>query len=296
MQTYVKHLGYKNVGRRGASSVKSHLKYMEQRKNEHGEKEKRELYNHSDNVERINFYKEMDNVNRGVLAHKLVISMDGKTNKEQNIDLKELTRRTISKFEQKHNCKLNWVACNHEGKNPHSHIIILGKDSNDKKVYIMPKHLRQLKSIADKERKLMYERNVERIKIEPVRQPLEFNKSLEKQELLKRERELKNQIEQVKKLKNKLKSNTSKAYKDLDKQEKTLEGNLEDVKSKQKLDKTFNHIDKQLDHEQQLEKNMKSELTKNMRQDLDKEIDKTVEKSIEDVLQHELTRDRGLGR
>jgi hypothetical protein len=228
--------------------------------------------------------------------------MDGKTNKEQNIDLKELTRRTISKFEQKHNCKLNWVACNHEGKNPHSHIIILGKDSNDKKVYIMPKHLRQLKSMADKERELMHNRNVERIKIEPVRQHLEFNKSLDKdlekerRELLKRERELKNQIEQVKKLKNKLKSNTSKAYKDLDKQEKTLEGNLEDVKSKQELDKTFNHIDKQLDHEQQLEKNMKSELTKNMQQDLDKEVDRTIEKAVEDVLQHELTRDKGLGR
>jgi len=172
MQTYVKHLGYKNTGKRGSSSVKAHTKYMEQRKNELGEREKRELYNHENEIDRIKFFKEIDNINstKGVLAHKLVISMDKDTRDAQNIDLKELTRRTINKYEQKNNCKLKWIACNHEGKNPHSHIIILGQDSNKKKVYIMQKHLRELKRIADKERKLMYERNIERLKIEQTQE------------------------------------------------------------------------------------------------------------------------------
>jgi trimethylamine:corrinoid methyltransferase-like protein len=85
-------------------------------------------------------------------------------------------------------------------------------------------------------------------------------------------------------------------YKDLDKQEKALEGNLKDIQSKQELDKTFNNIDKQLDHEQKIERNMKTELTKDIKQNLDKEVDRTIEKAIEDVLEHELTRDRGLGR
>lgn len=188
MQTYVKHLGYKSGGRKGSSSIKSHVKYMEQRKDEQGERERREIFNHENQIDRIDFYKSMDKLPiKGVLAHKLIISMDRTTRNTQDIDLKELTRRTIGQYEQEKNCKLNWVSCIHESKNPHSHIVILGQDSNNKRVYIMPKDLRQLKKIADRERKLMEERNIERLKLDPKGLKLDLNKQLDHERKLEKD-------------------------------------------------------------------------------------------------------------
>ena len=299
MQTYVKHLGYKNNSNKGSIAIKSHIKYIEQRVDEKGLAQQRELYNNENNISRIDFYNEMDKLpKRGVLAHKLIISMDRDTNKEQNIDLKELTRRTINIYEQKHNCKLNWIATNHEGKNPHSHIVVLGKDSNNKNVYIMPKNLTQLKKIADKERTYMHERNINRLKLERNHDlKLERNhdfkleqklnpeiKKVQKQ-LQKQENEVRIELDRTKRLKEKLKIKTSKVFKDLDNKENKLEKKLEIIQNEKELNHTFENIDNQLKNEQEIEENLKPELTNDLKHELSHEIQDDIKIEIE--LEHE---------
>lgn len=168
MQTFVKHLGYKShkggKSSKGIGTIKAHIKYIQSRPNEQGEKETRELFGKDGESSRQDFCKLLDEQpQKGVIAHKLCISMDRKDYEAQKIDLKELTRDTMSAWEAKLGRQLNWTACIHlKDSNPHVHIVVAGRDQGGKELYIKDNDLERLKKIADRERGLQAERNTAR--------------------------------------------------------------------------------------------------------------------------------------
>lgn len=166
MKTYVKALGYYKHTKSGknAAKVKAHLKYIEQRPNDLGEREKRELFNEKDAVSRKDFQKLLDDQEKtGVIAHKLCISMNRKDMESGNIDLKELTRQSMAAFEAKQGRKLNWIATIHDkDSNPHIHIVVAGRDTAGREVRLGNLQVKQLKNCVDIEQKRERERNLGR--------------------------------------------------------------------------------------------------------------------------------------
>lgn len=193
MQTFVKHLGYKSYkggkASKGMKAIKAHLKYIENRQDEHGNRDPRELFDKESKTSRQDFYKILkEQPERGVIAHKLCISMDRKDYEAQKIDLKELTRDTMSAWEAKTGRQLNWIACIHDKEsNPHVHIVVAGRDQGGKEIAIMKGDLERLKRFSDHQRELQAERNKER----EVTQEKEFNpeKQIEHEKSLEKEPE-----------------------------------------------------------------------------------------------------------
>lgn len=159
---YKSHKGGKNA--QGMKAIKAHLKYIQTRKNEQEEKAYRELFGKEGKVERGEFYESLkEQPERGVIAHKFVLSMERMDFENKEIDYKELTKDIMSAYEAKIGKELNWIACFHDkDKNPHVHLVIAGRDSKDREIVFMPQQLKQLKSIAEKECERHAERNKER--------------------------------------------------------------------------------------------------------------------------------------
>jgi type IV secretory pathway VirD2 relaxase len=189
MQTFVKHLGYTShkggKSSKGMSRIKAHLKYIENRKDEQGQKPHREVFDKDGETTRKDFYKTLKTQpEKGVIAHKLCISMDRKDYEQQKIDLKELARDTMAAWEAKTGRQLNWVACIHDKhSNPHVHIVVAGRDLSGKEVTIMKRDLDRLKNVSDRQREQQAERNMERgidqgREFEPFKQ-LEYERTLE---------------------------------------------------------------------------------------------------------------------
>lgn len=192
MQTFVKHLGYKSYkggkAAKGVKAIKAHVKYIENRMDELGQRVERELFGKDGEMSRQDFYKTInEQKQQGVIAHKLVISMDRKDYEAQKIDLKELAKETMAVWEQKTGRQLNWIASIHDkASNPHVHIVVAGRDRAGKEVVFMKNHLEQLKRVSDKERQRLADRNINRERINE-REPL---KELDPMKQLSKEREL----------------------------------------------------------------------------------------------------------
>lgn len=184
MQTFVKHTGYKShkggKSAKGMKCIKAHLKYIEHRKNELGEREQREMFGKEGEKTAKEFYNQLkEQPEKGVIAHKLVISMDRKDYEEQKIDLRQLTRDTMNAYEAKVGQSLNWIACVHDKEsNPHVHIVVAGRNELGKEVVIRPHNLNQMKRIADKERGLQHERNHERELERGLEKEFDFEKQI----------------------------------------------------------------------------------------------------------------------
>jgi hypothetical protein len=191
MKAFVKHLGYKShkggqPNYKGVGQINRHIKYIEHRMDEHGIRMKRELFNKDITISREEFMDRIEKqVTRGVIAHKLVISMDRKDFEQQRIDLKELTRDTMIAYEAKLGRDLNWIACLHDDKesNPHAHIVIAGRDDAQREVAIKPHELNNLKRIADQQRQMQFEikRNREIMKDKEIQFKFDFDKQLERE-------------------------------------------------------------------------------------------------------------------
>lgn len=198
MQVFVKHLGYKSHkgGKvsKGLSTIKAHMKYIENRKDEQGNRYPRQMFGKEGPTDIKSFYEGLkQQPERGVIAHKLVISMDRKDVAGQKIDLQELTKDTMAAWEAKTGRKLNWIACIHDKQsNPHAHIVLAGRDEKGKEIPIMKHDLEKMKQLSDQQREAQAERNYERGELNPENQ-IEyeklFDKQLEKQQQLDQNRE-----------------------------------------------------------------------------------------------------------
>jgi type IV secretory pathway VirD2 relaxase len=190
MQVFVKHLGYKShkggKASGGVKAIKGHIKYIENRADELGQRVDREMFNKNGETSRHEFYKIMsEQKQQGVIAHKLVISMDRKDFEAQKIDLKELAKETMASWEQKTGRQFNWIAAVHDkASNPHVHIVVSGRDQAGKEVTFMPNQLEQLKRVSDKERGRLATRNIERSQIPELMRDFNPMKQISKEKSL----------------------------------------------------------------------------------------------------------------
>lgn len=185
MQVFIKHLGYKShrggKASKGLSSIKAHLKYIENRKDEQEKHYPRPMFGKEGTADIKSFYEVLKKQpERGVIAHKLVISMDRKDFESQKIDLKELSKDTMAAWEAKTGRKLNWIACVHDKKsNPHVHIVLAGRDEEGKEIPIMKHDLKKMKELSDQQREVQAERNYERGEFNPENQ-IEYERTFDK--------------------------------------------------------------------------------------------------------------------
>lgn len=200
LKVFVKHLGYKShkggKASKGLKTIKAHIKYIESRKDERGERTSRELFGKDGPMTRQEFYRILKGQpEKGVIAHKLCFSMSREDYEAQKIDLKRLTKDTISEWEFKTGRQYNWIACIHDkASNPHVHIVLAGRDTDGKEIAIMKRDLERLKKLCDEQRELQAERNLKRAAekeydFDPFKQ-IEYEASLDKELEKSRSREL----------------------------------------------------------------------------------------------------------
>lgn len=162
--TVVKMLGYlsNNGTNKPIHKAKEHIKYMQVNREHH--RNNPDLFNQKDNnLNRKDFFKSMENMpDQGVIMHKLVLSLREDDRNNLNIDLKELTRDTMERFQLSADRRFEWVAAVHDDDgHPHVHIAIKGRDVEGRQVFFAQKNVKDLKRIAHQEKILQAERNPE---------------------------------------------------------------------------------------------------------------------------------------
>ncbi|COE16436.1 Relaxase/Mobilisation nuclease domain [Streptococcus pneumoniae] len=198
MVAHVKSLGFASHSKGGKpiTHIKEHIKYIELDREHH--RTPPELFTAAqDTIPRIEFFKKLnEQPKRGVVGHKLVLSLSEDEQGRFATDLKELVRDTMNRFEGKHNVKLDWIAAVHDDKgHPHAHIVIRGYNQDGKQVGLYPSHLKDLQTFAEQEKERQFERSkgkrksldflrelAEEKEYEPALQPIEKKRSRNKEQ------------------------------------------------------------------------------------------------------------------
>lgn len=162
--TVVKMLGYlsNNGTDKPIHKAKEHIKYMEVNRDHH--RNNPHLFNQKDNhLDRKDFFKSLEDMpNQGVIMHKLVLSLREDDRDNLQIDLKELTRDTVERFQLSMDRRFEWVAAIHDDDgHPHIHVAIKGRDVEGRQIFFAQKNVKDLKRIAHQEKILQAERNPE---------------------------------------------------------------------------------------------------------------------------------------
>lgn len=184
MVAHVKSLGFAshNKGGKPITHIKEHIKYMEVDRDHH--RNEPDLFNQDqDNIDRRDFFQKLnEQPKRGVVGHKLVISLSEEERQNYKTDLKELVRDTMNRFEGKHNVQLDWIASVHDDEgHPHAHIVIRGYNEEGKQVGMYPKHIKDFQKFADQEKERQFERQQpERDFMKEMEQEREIGKVPEK--------------------------------------------------------------------------------------------------------------------
>ena len=161
-KTVVKMLGYlsHSKSRDPIHKAKEHIKYIEVNREKH--RNNPDLFNaREDNVNRKDFFRSIERMpQQGVVLHKLVISLKEDDRDNLQIDLREMARDTMERFQLSQGKQFEWVAAIHDDEgHPHVHIAIKGRDSEGKQIFFAPTHVKDLKRIAHQEKILQAERN-----------------------------------------------------------------------------------------------------------------------------------------
>ncbi len=164
MSAHVKSLGFISHQHhaRGLRAAKQHVKYITADREHH--RRKPELFNDKeDNLDRRVFFQSVtDQPQRGVIAHKMVLTISEDEQQRLGIDLRELVRDTMQRYQALHNVRLDWVSAIHDDEgHPHAHIVVRGYDAAGKQVGFYPKNIRDIQRIAEQEKTLQAERNQE---------------------------------------------------------------------------------------------------------------------------------------
>lgn len=161
MTAKFKSLGFVKYGKNNAiRSVKAHVKYIEaERSDVH--KERPELFDRAnDKVDRKDFFERLNQQEeRGVVAHKMIISMSADEQQRLGTDLRQLTRDTMEAYETNKNQRLDWVAAIHDDKNGkiHAHIVIRGQDEEGKQIGIYNRDFIEIQTAAEYQKQKQFE-------------------------------------------------------------------------------------------------------------------------------------------
>lgn len=99
---------------RNKQQIMSHLKYFTHRAGRDGEKMIREIFTNIGETDKQQFYSRIKNAGRGTTFFKFMISPDpGREDSLKDLDLRHITRRTISKMEKAIGRRLFFVATVH---------------------------------------------------------------------------------------------------------------------------------------------------------------------------------------
>jgi hypothetical protein len=146
---YYSHRGGKQA--KGLSKVKAHLKYLE-----HGKEHPNEPYGFSQDREemsRAEFLAEIEKQpERGVIAHKLVISLSQNERDELGIDMRQLVRATMDDWSQRLGRPLKWIGFEHmDAGHPHVHVVVAGY-AGEKQVGLYERDLISLRESSEREK------------------------------------------------------------------------------------------------------------------------------------------------
>lgn len=157
----VKPLRYIPNGKGAIRTAKDHIKYMTAPREYH--RNNPHLFDATrDYVHRREFFDRLEKQRpsrRHAIMHKLVISFSEAERNRLRIDLKELTRDAMSRFETRLGQQLDWVAAIHDDRgHPHVHVVYRGRDLLGKPVFVGKEHLRDLRRIVEEEKVRQVER------------------------------------------------------------------------------------------------------------------------------------------
>lgn len=100
---------------RSKEAIKAHLRYITHRRGEDQKKITRDLFNKWGLTEKDASYRLFDSAGRGTVFFKFMISPDpGQEDTLKDLDLQQLTRRTIAKLQKAINRRLPFVAAIHD--------------------------------------------------------------------------------------------------------------------------------------------------------------------------------------
>lgn len=167
MPALVKFTGYKSHahGKGGMRAMGKHMKYIEaDREREDGTKvhdQAPELFNEKGKIIRQEYMDLLKTQSeKGVIAHKAVISLSQDEADRQQINIKEWVKDAVSRLEAKNGRKFNWCAAVHQDKgHPHAHIVIAGRDTDGKEVYFRDRDIKNFQKIAEQEKEAQHTRN-----------------------------------------------------------------------------------------------------------------------------------------
>lgn len=144
MRSVVKH-SYVKGAQKGARA-RAHVDYIQYRSGEDREKEPRSFFDDK----RENFHgrevKQEIDKRSGKVIHKLILSPG-----VEGVDVKEYTRHVMHDLHREKGLDLNWAAVVHTNTdNPHAHVVIMGKDKNDREVQLRLEDCKFLRESGDR--------------------------------------------------------------------------------------------------------------------------------------------------
>lgn len=187
MAATVKPLRYIPNGKRAVRASKNHIKYITAPREHH--RNHPHLFDATrDYVDRREFIgrlKKQIPARRHAFMHKLVISFSEEERDRLQLDLMELTRDAMARFEVRLQRNLDWVAAIHDDKgHPHVHVVYRGRDLIGKPVFVGKEDLKELRKIVEQEKVRQAERT---LGVEKAHKVLKELKEKERQKRQKRQ-------------------------------------------------------------------------------------------------------------
>lgn len=144
MRSVVKHSFVK--GAQKGARARAHVDYIQYRSGEDRDKEPRSFFDDK----RENFHgrevKQEIDKRSGKVVHKLILSPG-----VEGVDVKEYTRHVMHDLNREKGLDLNWAAVVHTNTdNPHAHVVIMGKDKNDREVQLRLEDCKFIRESGDR--------------------------------------------------------------------------------------------------------------------------------------------------
>jgi hypothetical protein len=108
---------------RNRQQIKAHIRYITHRRGKDGEKLSRLLFNERGVTDKQAVYRMIDAAKRGTLFYKVMISPDPvKEDAERDLDLQQITRRTLRRLERELGRHVRFVAVVHADHTDKRHV------------------------------------------------------------------------------------------------------------------------------------------------------------------------------